>query len=125
MEQEQKQQQQQAVELPHEYLIEGVKKAVDEIKASMEDARKKYGPRYNKKNRFEEFKRRFGLDDPERIWKEFDLVGNKSSREPAVVRDVLKDIGAYARNHAASRFFQEQQEKEAEKKENKKETKKG
>lgn len=118
MEQEQKQQQQQqAVELPHEYLIEGVKKAVEEIKASMEDARKKYGERYNRKNRFEEFKRRFGLDDPERIWKEFDLVWNKSSRAPAIIRDVLKDIGAYARNHAASRFFQEQQEKEAEKKE--------
>lgn len=104
MEQE-KQQQQQGIELPHEDLITGVRKVVENIRKSLKDAREKYGARYNKKNDYEEFGRRFGYDDPERLWHEFDLVWQKCSNEPSSIRRVLLEIGNGARTHAIKKYL--------------------
>lgn len=95
------------VEIPHEYLIDGVKKAVQEIKMKMSAARVKYGSRYNEKNDYEEFGRRFGYNEPETIWKEYDLVFNKTSNQPAVIRNVLRLLGDMARYYAISRMREE------------------
>ena len=95
------------VKIPHEYLIEGVRKAVDEAKAKMAEARAKYGSSYNKKNDYEEFGRRFGWNDPEAIWQEFDRVWNRQSKEPAVIRNVIKVLGNQARYYAIARLREE------------------
>lgn len=92
------------VQIPHEYLIEGVRKAVMETKRKMAAARKQYGNSYNKKNDYEEFGRRFGWNDPEAIWAEFDRVWNKQSTQPAVIRKVLRVIGDSARYYAIARM---------------------
>ena len=104
------------VQIPHEYLIEGVKKAVDETKAKMAEARAKYGSSYNKKNDYEEFGRRFGWNDPEVIWTEFDRVWNKQSNQPAVIRKVLRVIGDSARYHAIARLREDMKKEAKEKK---------
>lgn len=100
------------VEIPHEYLIEGVKKAVQEIKTKMSAARAKYGSRYNEKNDYEEFGRRFGYKDPEKIWAEFELVWVKQSKQPASVRKVISAIGNAARNYALQRYVSEHQQEQ-------------
>lgn len=101
------------VKIPHEYLIDGVKQAVSEIKQKMESARAKYGGRYNYKNDYEEFGRRFGYNDPEKIWEEYDRVWNKQSKEPAIVRNVLKLLGDMARYYAIGRMRQEMKQEKA------------
>ena len=99
------------VQIPHEYLIDGIKQAASEIKLKMMNARSKYGNRYNSKNDYEEFGRRFGYDDPEKIWTEYDRVWNKQSNEPAVIRKVLKLLGDMARYYAVSRMNKEAKQK--------------
>lgn len=99
------------VQIPHEYLIEGVKQAVQEIKQKMAAARAKYGNQYNQKNDYEEFGRRFGYNDPEAIWTEFDRVWNKQSNQPAVIRKVLRVIGDSARYYAIARLREDMKEK--------------
>lgn len=97
---------QEMVEIPHEYLIEGVKQAVEDVKVMLARARAKHGDRYNERNDYETFGRRFGYNDPEKIWAEFMLVFNKQSREPAAVRHVIKDLGSRARYYAIRRMQQ-------------------
>lgn len=92
------------VEIPHEYLIEGIKRASSEIQEKMNKARIKYGSRYNSKNDYEEFGRRFGYNDPEKIWSEYDLVWNKQSTQPAVIRKIAKLLGDMARYYAIGRM---------------------
>lgn len=92
------------VQIPHEYLIDGVKQAVQEIKQKMAAASAKYGNQYNQKNDYEEFGRMFGYNDPEAIWTEFDRVWNKQSTQPAVIRKVLRVIGDSARCYAIARL---------------------
>lgn len=104
----------QMVKIPHEYLIEGVKQAAEELKTKMAQARKKYGSRYNSKNVYEEFGRRFGYNDPERIWEEFHLISNKQSKQPSTIREVIKLIGEMARYSAISRMREELKEKKEE-----------
>ena len=103
------QQAQAAVVLPHEYLIEGVKQGIEQIKREMAAAQKKYGERYNRKNIYEEFGRRFGYDDPEKIWQEFCLVFEKRSNQPSQIRKVIERIGDMARFVAGQRYMAEQQ----------------
>ena len=97
-----------AVVLPQEYLIEGVKQSVEQIRMEMAAARKKYGDRYNTKNIYEEFGRRFGFNDPEKIWKEFELVFEKRSNQPSQIRKVIERIGDQARFIASHRYMAEQ-----------------
>jgi hypothetical protein len=73
----------------------------------MSAARVKYGNRYNEKNDYEEFGRRFGYNEPETIWKEYNLVFNKTSNQPAVIRNVLRLLGDMARYYAISRMREE------------------
>lgn len=96
------------IEIPHEYLIEGVKKAVSDVLKMMNDARKKYGNRYNKKNDYEVFDRRFGYNDPEKLWAEFELIWQKKSNQPAALRKVITAIGLSARDYALHKYAMEQ-----------------
>ncbi len=96
------------VEIPHEYLIEGVKKAVRNVLKMMNDARLKYGDRYNKKNDYEVFERRFGYNDPEKLWAEFELIWQKKSNQPAALRKVITAIGLSARDYALHKYAMEQ-----------------
>ena len=96
------------VEIPHEYLIEGVKKAVKDVLKMMNDARLKYGNRYNKKNDYEVFDRRFGYNDPEKLWAEFELIWQKKSNQPAALRKVITAIGLSARDYALHKYAMEQ-----------------
>ena len=103
------------VKIPQEYLIEGVRQAVADIKLKMLEARRKYGSQYNRKNPYEEFGRRFGFNDPEKIWSEFELVFEKKSRQPSEIRKVIELIGDQARLHAAQKLFAEQQARQEKK----------
>lgn len=96
------------VEIPHEYLIEGVKKAVKDVLKMMNDARLKYGNRYNEKNNYEVFDRRFGYNDPEKLWAEFELIWQKKSNQPAALRKVITAIGLSARDYALHKYATEQ-----------------
>lgn len=103
---------QQPIQLPKEYLIEGVKQSVKDVQKMMSDARSKYGNRYNEKNDYEEFGRRFGYYNPEEIWAEFELVWVKQSKQPASVRKVISAIGNAARNYALQRYVSEHQQEQ-------------
>ena len=92
------------VEIPHEYLTDGMKHAAQKIQEKMTMARAKYGNQYNRKNDYEEFGRRFGYNDPEKILSEYVLVENKQSKEPAIIRNVVKLLGDMARYHAIGRM---------------------
>jgi isoleucyl-tRNA synthetase len=95
------------VEIPHEYLIEGVKKAVEDVLQKMKDDRRKYGSAYNWNNIYETFGRRFGYHDAEKIWAEFSLVWDKKSTQPSNVRSIIKLLGDKARLYAISRMQEE------------------
>ncbi len=87
-------------EIPHHLLIQGVVRATKDVEAMLNDAQVKYGDRYNEKNDFEVFRRRFGYDDPEKIWNEFSLVYVKKSTLPAQLRKVINTLGNAARQYA-------------------------
>lgn len=100
------------ITLPREYFIEGVQKAACEVKKKLHDARKKFGAAYNSKNEFDVFDRRFGYDDAEKILREYELVWVKRSRQPAIIRKVIKAIGDSARRHAIRRYVSERHEQD-------------
>lgn len=109
-----KQQTEEMVEIPHEYLIDGVRKAVDDVDAFLAEARKQHGKNYNWRNDYETFDRRFGYNDLEKIWQEYKLVADKRSSQPAAVRHVIEKIGSRGRAYAILRMrqdYQEQQQK--------------
>lgn len=99
-------------EIPHDYLIEGVRDAVSGVRKMMGDARLKYGNRYNEKNSYEVFDRRFGYNDAEKLWAEFELIWQKKSNLPAALRMVIQDIGQHARNYALRKYAKEHGETE-------------
>lgn len=92
------------VKIPQEYLIEGVRQAVADIKLKMLEARRKYGSQYNRKNPYEEFGRRFGYDNPVKIWEEYDLIWTRQSTQPSIIRKVAKLLGDQARIYAINRM---------------------
>ena len=100
------------ITLPREYFIEGVQKAACEVKKKLHDARETYGAAYNSKNEFDVFDRRFGYDDAEKILREYELVWVKRSRQPAIIRKVIKAIGDSARRHAIRRYVSERHEQD-------------
>lgn len=104
--------QEQGIRLPKEYLIEGVVRSIKDVKKMLSDARSKYGNRYNEKNDYEEFRRRFGYEDTEKIWTEFELVWVKQSKQPASIRKVISAIGNAARNYALQRYVSENQQEQ-------------
>ena len=65
-----------------------------EIHNMLVEAKKKYGNRYNNKNRYEVMYKRFGdpLQDPERFYDEYGLILQKKSELPAIVRYTVESI---------------------------------
>ena len=105
------------VSIPREHVLEGIKDVVASMHKMLGEAREKYGYRYNKKNEYEECLRRFDLDDTEATLKEYDLIMAKQSKQPSVVRGVIKQIGENAFRYAINKYLSEQQEQEKDKKE--------
>ena len=94
-------------EIPHDYLIEGVKVAVGDVHKMLNNARKKYGNHYNEKNDWEVFSRRFGYSDHEKLWAEFELIWQKKSNQPAAIHKVIQAIGLEARSYALRKYAME------------------
>lgn len=81
-------------------LVPHIKKAWDGLLLFLADQRRKYGARYNKKNPYEMFTRRFcdPRKEPEKFYDEYMLCLNKASNQPASVRTVIEEIGRQAVN---------------------------
>ena len=62
---------------------------------------------YNEKNDWELFSRKFGYNDPEKLWAEFELIWQKNSKQPAAVRKVIQAIGLQARTYALRKYAME------------------
>lgn len=105
------------VSIPREHVLEGIKDVVASMHKMLGEAREKYGDRYNKKNEYEECLRRFDLDDTEATLKEYDLIMAKQSKQPSIVRGIIKQIGENAFRYAINKYLREQQEQEKDKKE--------
>ena len=80
------------IEISRERMLEGVEDAVKQMQMMMRNAKIEYGELYNKKTEYEEFCRRFGTNTEE-ILQEFDLVRANQSKQPAVIRKVIKQLG--------------------------------
>jgi len=101
-------------------LVPHIKKAWSGLLLYLADQRKKYGPRYNKKNPYEMFTRRFcdPRKEPEKFYYEYMLCLNKASNQPVSVRSVIEEIGRQAVNSCLY-----QREKQRMKRQQKKEEK--
>ena len=64
------------------------------LSEKMADARKKFGDRYDYKNKAEEMIRRFGDPKtcPERFADEYFLLIAKTSQLPASIRDIVREV---------------------------------
>lgn len=113
----QQQQTDNSVHIPREYVLEGIKDVLETMYKMLDDAKKKYGDSYNRKNEYEECLRRFDLDDTEATLKEYELIMTKKSKQPSVIRGVIKQIGDNAFRYAIKKHLTEQQEQEKDKKE--------
>lgn len=108
------QQGQQMVDVSRERVLEGIKEAVKQMLKMMRDAKAKHGIHYNTKNDYEVFCRRFGTNDAEKILQEFDLIRAKQSQQPAVIRNVIKQLGENAFRYCYMMWRKEQEEKKQE-----------
>lgn len=108
------QNEQQGLVIPREYFIDGIKEAKSQIWKMEAAAKLKYGQRYNWKNSFEECERRFGFSDNEKILNEYELICNKQSKQPAVIRRVIEQMGDSACRYALNRYQEEQRKKKEE-----------
>lgn len=81
-----------------EELVPYIKTQGVQLAEKLMDARKKYGDRYNKKNKAEEMIRRFGNPRtcPERFADEYFLLRAKRSQLPASIRAIVLDLCAAA-----------------------------
>lgn len=113
----QQQQTDNTVPIPREYVLEGIKDVLETMYKMLDDAKKKYGDSYNRKNEYEECRRKFDLDDTEATLKEYELIMTKQSKQPSVIRGVIKQIGDNAFRYAIKKHLSEQQEQEKDKKE--------
>lgn len=114
MEKEQKQEQQPqegVVMIPREYVLKGVKDAVDAMYKMMREARVKYGNNYNWKNDYEQCDRRFKLSDHEAVLNEYDLIRAKQSKQPSVIRGVIRQIGDNAVRNGCIMYAKDQKAK--------------
>lgn len=107
MEQENKQPQTVGFVIPREYLLKGIAEAVKEKQKMLERAREKYKERYNWKNDFEECIRRFGFKDHEKLLKEYELIWQKMSNQPSIIRSVIRQIGDRARELAINKYIRD------------------
>lgn len=77
-----------------EELIPYIKNQGIQLAEKLVDARKKFGDRYNKKNKAEEMIRRFGDPRicPERFADEYFMLRAKTSQLPASIRDIVREV---------------------------------
>ena len=77
-----------------EELVPYIKTQGIKLHEQLVDAMKKYGARYNRKNRAEEMIRRFGdpMICPERFADEYFLLRAKTSQLPASIRDIVREV---------------------------------
>ncbi|MBR2016456.1 MAG: hypothetical protein IKA00_04035 [Prevotella sp.] len=75
-------------------LIPYIKDQGIKLAEKLVDARKKFGHRYNEKNKAEEMIRRFGdpRSCPERFADEYFLLRAKTSQLPASIRDIVREV---------------------------------
>ena len=91
------------------------------LSRDVQEARKKYGSRYNERNKVEEMYSRFGnpkfTTDAEKFAKEFLLILQKKSTLPAAVRYPVRDICQQAMNACYQdklvRYWKQQEEQKA------------
>lgn len=81
------------------------------------EAQKKYGNRYNNKNRYEVMYKRFGdpIQDPERFYDEYGLILQKKSELPAIVRYTVESIMQTAFSWLSAALTMKEQEAHEEK----------
>lgn len=93
----------------------------NEIDKMLADARREYGNRYNKKNKYEELYRRFcdPQKDPDKFYDEYALIVKKQSTLPAAVRTVVDTICSRACYAYLTDFYRKQAKENLEKKEEK------
>lgn len=117
--QDNKQQQQTdgSVSIPREYVLEGIGQSVKEMHRMLTEAKKKYGASYNRKNEYEVCLRRYNLDDYEATLKEYDLIMAKQSKQPANIRNVIKQHGDNAMRYGIRKYLLEQKAQEENKQE--------
>ena len=91
---------QEPITIQREDLLLYIKKAWNEMQASLRDQRKKYGARYNYRNNYELITEKFGdaFLNPGKYADEYILIQQKQSKLPASVRMVVQQIGARAIN---------------------------
>lgn len=107
--QENKQQQAEgSVSIPRGYVLEGIEQSVKEMHRMMTEAKKKYGARYNEKNKYAVCLRRYNLDDYEATLKEYDLIMAKQSKLPASIRNVIRQHGDNAMRYGIRKYLLEQ-----------------
>lgn len=77
-----------------EELVLYIKNQGIQLAEKLTDARKKFGDRYNSKNKAEEMIRRFGDPKtcPERFADEYFLLMAKTSQLPASIRDIVREV---------------------------------
>lgn len=78
-----------------EELVPYIEKQGRKLIQYCNDQRKKYGDRYNRKNKIEDMYNRFGNPayKPQIFADEYFLILQKKSNLPAAFRDVIKSIG--------------------------------
>ena len=108
MENQENKQQKQQISIPREYVLDGIEQSVKEMHRMMTEAKKKYGARYNTKNEYEVCLRRYNLDDYEATLKEYDLIMAKQSKQPASIRNVIKQHGDNAMRYGIRKYLLEQ-----------------
>lgn len=88
-----------------------------EIHNMLVEAQKKYGNRYNNKNRYEVMYKRFGdpIQDPERFYDEYGLILQKKSELPAIVRYTVESIMQTAFSWLSAALTMKEQEAHEEK----------
>ena len=102
------------IEIPRELVLAGVGESVKAMNEMLEGARTKYGPTYNNNNEYEVATRHFNFKDSEAVLREYDLIREKRSAQPASVRRVIQQIGDNALRYG---YVQVMKQQEAEKKE--------
>ena len=82
-------------QITKEDLVPYVIQQGENLKKKVQEYRLKYGARYNMKNAIEELFRRFGRPEekPMEFIEEYTLILLKKSKQPAVIRPVIADIG--------------------------------
>lgn len=84
---------QQGVSVTGEDISRFIPDALFELKKVLHEARKKHGPRYNEKNKYEQALRKFDFNDAEKVAHEWVKIREKRSTLSSTMRSVFKEVG--------------------------------